>query len=139
MILKSSLSQNRSFGAENPRQEINLVGYKFRVQPNSSDSAFVLPFGCQSRALPPAFLYRRLRVYLKEPRLPLESPLWYDRFSWQNPVRVTHSVPPECWPFRFPIYRPAGRPWVVRFPSFSSLATFIFLPATPLKSNVSCL
>jgi hypothetical protein len=53
----------------------------------------VLPFGFWSRAFSPAFLYRRFRVYLKEPRIPLESPLWYDRFSWQNPVRVTRPVP----------------------------------------------
>jgi len=49
--------------------------------------------------LPPAFIYRRLRVYLKEPRIPLESPLWYDRFFWQNPVRVTRPVPPGRCPF----------------------------------------
>ena len=59
----------------------------------------VLPFGFWSRAFSPAFIYRRLRVYLKEPRLPLESPLWYDRFSWQNPVRVTRPVPPGRCPF----------------------------------------
>jgi hypothetical protein len=47
----------------------------------------------------PAFIYRRLRVYLKEPRIPFESPLWYDRFSWQNPVRVTRPVPPGRCPF----------------------------------------
>jgi len=79
----------------------------------SSGSAFVLPFGCQSRALPPAFLSRRRSVYLKGPRIPIESPSWYDRFSWQNPVRVTHSVPPECWPFPKPYCGPAGRPSAV--------------------------
>jgi hypothetical protein len=49
--------------------------------------------------LPPAFIYRRFRVYLKEPRIPFESPLWYDRFFWQNPVRVTRPVPPGRCPF----------------------------------------
>ena len=47
----------------------------------------------------PVFIYRRFRVYLKEPRIPIESPLWYDRFFWQNPVRVTRPVPPGRCPF----------------------------------------
>jgi hypothetical protein len=78
--------------------------------PNSSGSASVLPFGCRSRALPPAFLSRRFRVYLKGPRIPLESPIWHDRFFWQNPVRVTRLVPLRRWPFLPPSCRPAGRP-----------------------------
>jgi len=49
--------------------------------------------------LPPVFIYRRFHVYLKEPRIPIESPLWYDRFFWQNPVRVTRPVPPGRLPF----------------------------------------
>jgi len=46
----------------------------------------------------PVFIYRRFHVYLKEPRIPIESPLWYDRFFWQNPVRATRPVPPGRLP-----------------------------------------
>ena len=54
--------------------------------------------------LPPVFIYRRFHVYLKEPRIPIESPLWYDRFFWQNPVRVTRPVPPGRLPFSFTFF-----------------------------------
>ena len=47
----------------------------------------------------PVLIYRRFDVYLKEPRVPIESPLWYDRFFWQNPVRVTRPVPSGRLPF----------------------------------------
>ena len=52
----------------------------------------------------PVFIYRRFHVYLKEPRIPIEPPLWYDRFFWQNPVRVTRPVPPGRLPFPFTIF-----------------------------------
>jgi len=60
----------------------------------------------------PAFIYRRFRVYLKESRVPIESPLWYDRFFWQNPVRVTRPVPPGRCPFSFALstFRRVGLP-----------------------------
>ena len=101
--------------------------------------------------LPPAFIYRRFRVYLKESRFPLESPLWYDRFFWQNPVRVTRPVPPGRCPFSstlstfrrvgLPVYslsvrfRPFGL--LLPIPAFrpsssvSGLSTLSVLPATP--------
>jgi len=60
----------------------------------------------------PVFIYRRFHVYLKEPRIPIESPLWYDRFFWQNPVRVTRPVPPGRLPFSstFCTFRRVGLP-----------------------------
>ena len=60
----------------------------------------------------PVFIYRRFHVYLKEPRIPIESPLWYDRFLWQNPVRVTRPVPPGRLPLSFTLitFRRVGLP-----------------------------
>jgi len=85
--------------------------------------------------LPPVFIYRRFHVYLKEPRIPIESPLWYDRFFWQNPVRVTRPVPPGRLPFFIHlIYFRTGRSsskfafcWSSTFrssPSVSNLSIF---------------
>ncbi len=51
------------------------------------------------RAFSPLLFIDACGVYLKEPRIPFESPLWYDRFFWQNPVRVTRPVPPGRCPF----------------------------------------
>jgi len=53
----------------------------------------VLPFGFWPRAFFPLLFIDVFRVYLKEPRVPIESPKWHDRFFWQNPVRVTRPVP----------------------------------------------
>lgn len=77
----------------------------------------------------PAFLYRRFRVYLKEPRIPLESPLWYDRFSWQNPVRVTRPVPPGRCPFSSTLaaFRRVGLP--------ARSHSLRFGPCDPLQSS----
>ena len=62
------------FPAHNKTEEacassvVVIIGPPLRVDcrsalafPTSSGSAFVLPFGCQSRALPPAVLYRRVK------------------------------------------------------------------------------
>lgn len=78
----------------------------------------------------PAFLYRRFHVYLKEPRIPLESPLWYDRFSWQNPVWVTRPVPPGRCPFSSTL----AAFWRVSLPALSH--SFRFGPCGPLRSSV---
>ena len=80
----------------------------------------------------PAFLYRRFHVYLKESRIPLESPLWYDRFSWQNPVRVTRPVPPGRCPVTFhPLCFQTGRSFsrfaLVQSPSFDFFRSSGFL------------
>ncbi len=77
----------------------------------------------------PAFIYRRFRVYLKESRVPIESPLWYDRFLWQNPVRVTRPVPSGRCPFPSTLstLRRVGLPvdsHSVRFRSFDLLRSF---------------
>jgi hypothetical protein len=69
--------------------------------PTLSGSAYRLPFGCQSRVSLPPFFIEVFHLYLKEPRVPLEPPLWYDRFSWQSPIRVTCPVPPEHYPFSY--------------------------------------
>ena len=61
--------------------------FQLRPVPISSALRFLVT------GLLPVFIYRRFHVYLKEPRIPIESPLWYDRFLWQNPVRVTRPVP----------------------------------------------
>ena len=99
----------------------------------------------------PVLIYRRFTVYLKEPRIPIESPLWYDRFFWQNPVRVTRPVPPGRCPFSSTLstFRRVGLPVYslsVRFQPFglllpiptfrssssvSGLSTLSVLPATP--------
>ena len=64
----------------------------------------VLPFGFWSRAFFPLLFIDVSPVYLKEPRIPFEPPLWYDRFFWQNPVRVTRPVPPGRLPFSSTIF-----------------------------------
>jgi hypothetical protein len=73
--------------------------------------------------LPPVFIYRRFHVYLKEPRIPIESPLWYDRFFWQNPVRVTRPVPPGRLPFSSTFLPSGGSAFrCIRIPYASSLS-----------------
>ncbi len=72
----------------------------------SPGSAFVLPFGCQSRVFLPPFFIDAFASISRVRRRPLESPLWYDRFFWQNPVRVTRPVPPGHRRFLPPSYRP---------------------------------
>ena len=90
----------------------------------------------------PAFIYRRFRVYLKESRFPFESPLWYDRFSWQNPVRVTRPVPPGRCPFSSTLstFRRVGLPvdsLSVRFRSCDLLRpSFRFQPFGLLLPSV---
>jgi len=88
----------------------------------------------------PAFLYRRFRVYLKESRIPFESPLWYDRFSWQNPVRVTRPVPPGRCPFSSTLLLSGGSAFQhVRILSVSGLATFSSLPLVSSLATFSVL
>ena len=70
------------------------TAYPPRPFPISPGSAFVLPFGCQSRVSHPPFFIDAFASISRDRRLPLEPPLWYDRFFWQNPVRVTRPVPP---------------------------------------------
>ena len=101
--------------------------------------------------LPASLFIDVFLVYLKEPRIPLEPPLWYDRFFWQNPVRVTRPVPPGRCPFSSTLstfrrvglqvyslsvrFRPRGLllPFPVFRPSSSAsgLATLSVLPAIP--------
>ncbi len=76
----------------------------------SSGSAFVLPFGCQSRVFLPPFFIDAFASISRDRRHPLESPLWYDRFFWQNPVRVTRPVTTWALPFSSTL-QPCGR-WV---------------------------
>jgi len=99
----------------------------------------VLPFGFWSRAFFPLLFIDVSPVYLKEPRIPFEPPLWYDRFFWQNPVRVTRPVPPGRCPFSSTLstFRRVGLPvdsLSVRFRSFDLLLPF---PVFRLSSSVS--
>lgn len=57
--------------------------------------------------LPPAFLSRRFRVYLRRPRISFESPLWYDRRIAE--LRSGRRVPYHRDTGRFlPPFHPSG-------------------------------
>jgi hypothetical protein len=125
--------------ADKPREQTATRATRTTCKPKSHHpkwtappkTAFVLPFGCQSRLFPPPFFLDAYRVYLKGPRIPIESPSWYDRISWQNPVGVTRPVPPGRWPFLCPsAFRRVGLEQL-RFPFFPGLATGSVLLATP--------
>ena len=83
------------------------TAYPPRPFPTSPGSAFVLPFGCQSRVSHPPFFIDAFASISRDRRLPLEPPLWYDRFFWQNPVRVTRPVTTWALPFSSTL-RPCG-------------------------------
>jgi hypothetical protein len=90
-------------------------------------------------SLSPAFLYRGFHLYLKGLHFPIESPLWYDRFFWQNPVRVTRSIPPERCPFSSASCHQAGRPSdnLALRPFPASRPSFSFLRPRPFDRWVS--
>ena len=112
--------------------------FQLRPVPISSALRFLVT------GLPPVFIYRRFHVYLKEPRIPIESPQWYGRFYWQNPARVTRPVPPGRLPCSS-TFSPSGGSALryIRFPNASSLSALavrfqsvdLLLPAPALRPS----
>lgn len=99
--------------------------------------------------LPPAFLYRRLRVYLQRPRISFESPLWHDR-QMQNSgrddaSRTTGTLAVFFHPSTPRAGRPSGclavrvlPPCGFRTPSWrASLSVFVPLRSFPILSSDS--
>jgi hypothetical protein len=94
---------------------LTMVCITIQAFPTSSGPALVPPFGCQSRTLPSAFLYRRTRRLSQ---------------GTANPFRATPMVRPLCLAepgrgdascttrtlavFFHPPYRPAGQPSGIR-------------------------
>jgi hypothetical protein len=94
---------------------LTMVCRTTQAFPTSTNSAFVLPFGCRPRTLPSAFLYRRAGRLSQ---------------GTANPFRATRMVRPLCLAepgrggapcttgalavFFHPPYRPAGQPSGIR-------------------------
>lgn len=134
------------FQAHNKTEEacassvVVIVGTPLRVDcrsalafPTSSGSAFVLPFGCQSRALPPAVLYRRVKRLSQGTANPsrvtlMVRPLFLAEPGLGDALRTTRALAVFFHPTA--IRRVGLRQ--SRFPSVSGLAAFLFLPATPV-------
>jgi hypothetical protein len=100
---------------------------QFRLAPHS-----VCPSVASRESFTRLFFIEVFHLYLKGSRFPIEPPFWCDRFFWQNPVRVARPIPLGRWPSFFILLTSGGSAFSQsRFPSFSSLAAFLFLPTTP--------
>ena len=99
---------------------------------SSPGSASVLRIGCHARVFHPPFFIDAFRVYLQGPRIPFESPQWYDRC--QGRTRSGRRTPYHRSTGRFlPPFHPLGGSAlrVRRFPTPSHLAMLRPLPAIP--------